>query len=169
MVLFVAAAAIAGFACYILRGQEAVTASARDAVSQIGDLLAELVFGMLIAACIGVLVPREKIGRWLGAKSGLRGILIATALGMITPGGPYASFPLVLGLAKAGADIGSLIAFLTAWAATSISRLVVWEIPLMGFDFGILRFLLSLPMPFVAGVIARNIIRNDPMRKGEHG
>lgn len=109
----------------------------------------------MIASAVGVLVPKDKVARWLGSESGFGGLAIAGALGMITPGGPYASFPLVLSLSKAGADIGALIAFLTAWAASSASRLFIWEIPMLGFDFAILRFVVSIPLPLIAGFLAR--------------
>lgn len=163
LAIFLTAAVAAGAACYVLRGEQVFAESVSDAGSQLVSLLVELVLGLVIASAVGVLVPKDKISRWLGAESGLRGLAIATALGMITPGGPFASFPLVLGLSKAGADIGALIAFLTAWAASSASRLLIWEIPMLGFDFAILRFLVSLPLPLIAGYLARVIMARYPL------
>lgn len=148
---------IAATAVYCLLGKVALKTSATDAWEQLVALLIELVLGLVIASAVGVLVPKDKVARWLGAESGFSGLLIASSLGMITPGGPYASFPLVLSLSKAGADIGALIAFLTAWAASSVSRLVIWEIPMLGFDFAMLRFVVSVPLPLLAGFAARAI------------
>jgi uncharacterized membrane protein YraQ (UPF0718 family) len=156
-IIFLTITITAATTCYHLRGEVAVKASATDAWEQLVALLTELGLGLVIASAVGVLVPKDKVARWLGAESGFSGLLIASALGMITPGGPYASFPLVLSLSKAGADIGALIAFLTAWAASSISRLVIWEIPMLGFDFAMLRFAASVPLPLLAGFAAREI------------
>jgi uncharacterized membrane protein YraQ (UPF0718 family) len=78
------------------------------------------------------------------------------------PGGPFASFPLVLALSQAGADIGALIAFLVAWAAIGINRLLIWEIPFMGLEFSALRFVSSLPLPLIAGAIARYLWNRYP-------
>lgn len=165
LVIFLIAAVAAGSACYMLRGEQVFSESVRDAGSPLVSLLVELVLGLIIASAVGVLVPKDRISRWLGAESGLRGLAIATGLGMITPGGPFASFPLVLGLSRAGADIGALIAFLTAWAASSASRLLIWEIPMLGFDFAILRFLVSLPLPLIAGYLARVIMARYPIAR----
>jgi uncharacterized membrane protein YraQ (UPF0718 family) len=156
-IIFLTITTIAATAVYCLHGEVAVKTSATDAWGQLVALLIELVLGLVIASAVGALVPKDKVARWLGAESGFSGLLIASSLGMITPGGPYASFPLVLGLSKAGADIGALIAFLTAWAASSVSRLVIWEIPMLGFDFAMLRFVVSVPLPLVAGFAARVI------------
>ena len=38
-------------------------------------------------------------------------------------------------------------------------RLVIWEIPFLGFDFSMLRFVICLPMGIVAGIIARRLAR----------
>lgn len=153
--IFVIAAALAAIACYIIRGEQAVVDGVHEAGNQLGSVVLQLFCGIVVASAISALVPRDKVRGWLGSESGTRGLVIASALGAIMPGGPFASFPLVLALAKAGADIGALIAFLTAWAALSRSRLLIWEIPLLGFDFGMLRLVSSLPLPLLAGFLAR--------------
>ena len=153
--IFVIGAVLAAIACYIIRGEQAVFDGVHEAGSQLGGVFLQLFCGIVVASAISVLVPRDKVRGWLGSESGARGLVIASALGAIMPGGPFASFPLVLALAKAGADIGALIAFLTAWAALSLSRLLIWEIPLLGFDFGMLRLVASLPLPLLAGFLAR--------------
>lgn len=163
-VIFLSMAVLAAAACYLLRGGDALKASVNEAWGQLASLLAELALGLVIASAIGVLVPKDKVARWLGEESGFSGLLIAGTLGMITPGGPYASFLLVLSLSRAGADSGALIAFLTAWAASSVSRLVIWEIPMLGFDFAMLRFIVSVPLPLLAGFAARAIAARYPLR-----
>ena len=60
-----------------------------------------LVFAFAIAGLVQVLVPRDFIVKWLGEGSGIKGILIATVVGGLTPGGPYVSFPIVASLYKA--------------------------------------------------------------------
>jgi uncharacterized membrane protein YraQ (UPF0718 family) len=93
----------------------------------------------------------------MGAESGTRGLLVATLCGMAMPGGPMAAFPLVLVLAQAGADRGALIAFVTAWALNGFQRVLVWEVPLLGADFALLRFLCGLPLGVLAGLLARRV------------
>lgn len=145
--------------CWALRGREEVVVHAGEAGTMILDVLPQLGLGVVIASFLSVLLPRDRVARLLGEQAGLRGILLATGIGAILPGGPFASFPLVLTLFKAGADMGPLIAFLVSWGTIGLSRLMIWEIPFMGLDFGILRLLASLPIPILAGLTARWLVR----------
>jgi uncharacterized membrane protein YraQ (UPF0718 family) len=135
-------------------------------VRQALALLPALAAALLLGALIGVLVPRERVAQALGAASGLRGLALAQAFGMATPGGPFASFPLVHALAKAGADRGALVTFLTAWSLTGFNRLLVWELPIMGAGFAGLRFVASLPLAIPAGLLARRLARRRFGRGG---
>lgn len=153
-VVFGVISALAGALCYLLRGESGFLAGLDMARGQFVDVAVQLIFGLLIAASISVLLPRDKVARWLGQESGFRGLLIATALGALMPGTPLAVFPIIAALSQAGARNGTLVAFLASWAALSVSRLFVWEIPLLGLDFGLLRMLVGLPLPFLAGYLA---------------
>src|SRR5690606_20214012 len=81
-------------------------------------------------------------------------VVLACFLGVVMPGGPFASFPLVYALGRSGAGTGALIAFLVAWATVGFQRLLIWEIPFMGAEFALLRFIVSLPLPIIAGLVA---------------
>ena len=52
-----------------------------------------------------------------------------------------------------------LVAYLTAWGALSLNRLLVWEIPFFGLSLPLLRFMISLPLPLIAGLVARRLWR----------
>ena len=62
---------------------------------------------------------------------------------------------MVYALWVAGADAGALIAFISAWSLIGFNRLIVWELPLLGGEFTALRYIVCLPLPIVAGLIAR--------------
>ncbi|GIX08388.1 permease [Elioraea sp.] len=147
----------AALACWLLRG----TAGLARGLARAGDLallvLPVLMPALVLAGLVQAGVARERITRWLGADSGLRGLGLATLAGIATPGGPMAAFPLVLALAAGGADRGALIAFITAWALNGFSRILVWEVPVLGPEFAALRFLASLPLPLLAGLVARRL------------
>lgn len=159
---FVALALAAGAASLAIDGRQAVAASTSRALVQIAALVPHVALGLLVAAAVTVLVPRHRVAGWLGRESGLCGLFLATGLGAIMPGGPFASFPLVYALGQAGADMGALVAFLAAWSSIGLNRLLVWEIPLMGWEFTGLRFAASLPLPIVAGLVARAVCRRYP-------
>ena len=144
-------------ACFALKGWGGVTNALNFTVLLVAQIAPIMLISMLMAAFVQVLVPRDKVSKWLGRESGFRGILIATGAGAIIPGGPWVSFPLVLALAVAGADVGALVAFLTAWSVIPISRLLVWEMPFLGGEFVLIRMTVSIIIPLAAGLIARQI------------
>jgi uncharacterized membrane protein YraQ (UPF0718 family) len=115
-----------------------------------------LVFAFAIAGLVQVLVPREFIVKWLGEGSGIKGILIATVVGGLTPGGPYVSFPIVASLYKAGASVGTVVAFVTSWSVWAFNRLPL-EIGLVGPKLAIARFLTTLIVPPLAGLFAQAV------------
>ena len=79
----------------------------------------EVALGFALAGLITVLIPPDLIGHAIGEESGVRGVLIATVAGILTPGGPFLQFPLVASLARGGAGVGPLAAYLTAWSPRS--------------------------------------------------
>ena len=166
--LFVAVlAAVSGGLCLYLKGWAGV-ARAADTFAGLAIQIAPLVvIAVLMAGFIQALVSRERVSRWLGTESGMRGILLASVAGAITPGGPWISFPLVVALSAAGADRGAMVAYITAWTAIAMHRTLVWEIPLMGGEFAFVRVLASLPLPIIAGLIARQLpLRFTPPGSG---
>lgn len=152
---FAAAALTAGGLCFWLHGMEAVERAFVTAGGIILQILPQIVGGIFIAGLAQVLIPKEAVSRWLGEEAGMRGLLIAEVAGALTPGGPFGSFALVYALGKVGADIGVLICYITSWTLLSLLRLVIWEIPFLGPDFSLLRYVICLPMGIGAGLIAR--------------
>jgi len=155
--IFSAIAFIAGGICYS-KGKEVFCTGLGASWSMFLNVAPRLGAAFLMAGFVEVLVPKDLITKWIGEKSGLRGILIATLAGVLTPGGPMISFPLIAALYKLGADMGPLVGYLTSWELLGIQRVIVWEIPFMGMKFASLRFVVSLGLPIVAGVIARKLV-----------
>lgn len=164
---FAVIAVASGAAVWWNEGGAAVEIAVRSAVAIIATVAPQIVGGLLIGGMIQQLVPRETVARLLGGKSGLRGIVLACGLGMVTPGGPFTSFPLVYALYAAGADIGALVAYLCAWAMIGLNRLIIWELPLLGPDMALLRLLVCLPLPILAGFLARHIGRHPRLAMPE--
>jgi uncharacterized membrane protein YraQ (UPF0718 family) len=98
------------------RGEGQHVAGLRFAVWVTVQILPLLVFAFIVAGMVEVLVPRETLSSWVGAKSGLKGILLATVAGGLCPGEPYVSLPIVAGLLRSGASLGVVVAFLTSWS-----------------------------------------------------
>lgn len=122
-----------------------------------GNLLLQitplLILAFIIAGMVQVLIPQEIISRWVGMESGFRGILIGSAIGGILPGGPFVSMPIVAGLLRTGASIGTMVALLTAWSLLAFTRLPM-EIGLLGWKFTFIRLACVFFFPPIAGFIA---------------
>ena len=120
-------------------------------------LIPKLGAAVLIARFIQVLLPADFFGRYMGEEKGLKGMAIATAAGAVTPGGPMTSFPLVTMLRDTGTGVGALVAYVTSWTTMGLQRVFMWEVPLMGAEFAIVRFVASMPLPIIAGLLSRAV------------
>jgi len=112
-----------------------------------------LVLAFVVAGMVQVLVPKELISNWVGAASGFKGIIIGTVLGSLAPGGPFVSMPIAAGLLRAGAGVGTMVAFLTGWSLLAFSRMPL-EVGIMGWKFTAIRLVCTFFFPPVAGWIA---------------
>lgn len=162
-VLALAAAA----AVYVRDGQAHFLAILGDDLWLLVDMLPKVVAGCLIAVFVTVLMPREMVARWVGAESGFSGLAIAAAVGAVLPGGPITIYPVAGAFLAMGADGGAVIAFLASWNLVGSTRALVWELPFFGAHFVLWRVLLSLPLPFLAGILARYVIRAFQLKLGD--
>ena len=112
-----------------------------------------LVLAFVVAGMIQVLIPQELISKWVGVESGFRGIIVGTVLGSLAPGGPFVSMPIAAGLLRAGAGVGTMVAFLTGWSLLALSRMPL-EVGIMGWKFTAIRLACTFFFPPVAGWIA---------------
>ncbi|MCK8516072.1 permease [Methylonatrum kenyense] len=157
-VFFVLLALGAGLAVLLLRGADAFNTALADGLGLLLLIMPIVVAAVLVGAYVQAMVPREAMERWLGGSSGMRGLLLATAAGSLTPGGPFAAFPLVLALYRSGAAVPVCVTYLTSWSVLGINRALVWELPLLGPEFTLTRLLVSLPLPLIAGLLTRGLL-----------
>jgi uncharacterized membrane protein YraQ (UPF0718 family) len=126
------------------------------------DILPKVLAGCLIGAFVAAVLPREFVSRWIGADSGVTGLVIATAVGAIMPGGPFTIYPLAGALLAIGAGVGPAVAFVTSWTLIGLNRAIIWEAPFLGVDFVTTRMIVSLPLPILAGLGAHWLARIVP-------
>lgn len=154
---FLAFALVSGAACWAFAGPEVFQSALRNDLPLLLNLTPRILVALLIAALIWVMLPRDHISRLVGSESGLAGLAIASLAGTITPGGPSSAYALLAALAVSGADRGAVVAYITAWGTLGLQRILVWDVPFMGSEFAMLRILVSLILPIVAGIIARKL------------
>ena len=112
-----------------------------------------LIMAFVVAGMVQAILPRELLTKWVGTESGWRGIIIGTIAGGLSPGGPYVSLPVVAGLLKAGAGVGTMVAFLTGWSLWAVGRLPM-EIGILGWKFTLIRLACTFFFPPIAGMLA---------------
>jgi len=154
-IVITALAVSAGIRVYLRDGWEHFVNIFTSDLGLFGLMLPKVLAGCLIGAFVTLLLPRETIARWVGAESGLTGILVATVAGAILPGGPFTIYPVAGAFLLAGADAGAACAFVIAWTLIGYTRAIVWELPFFGLEFVTWRLIFSLPLPVIAGLLAR--------------
>lgn len=141
------------------KGQSQHLVGLKSAATMTYQILPMLIFAFIIAGMIQVLLPRELVTKWIGAESGFRGILIGTVAGGFSPGGPYVSLPIAVGLLKSGAGVGTMVAYLTGWSLWAISRLPM-ELGMLGWRLSLIRLACTFFFPPIAGLLAQYFFSN---------
>lgn len=137
-----------------VKGQGQHISGMRSALNMTVEILPLLFFSFAVAGMIQVLLPRELLSKWVGLESGMRGILIGTVAGSLTPGGPYVTLPLAAGLLRSGASVGTMVAFLTGWSLWAFNRLPM-EVGILGWKYALIRLASTFLFPPLAGLIAQ--------------
>lgn len=142
------------------RGQGEHIAGFKSAMDITIQLLPMLIFAIIIAGMLQALLPHDTVEKWVGGESGMRGILIGTVAGAIVPGGPYVCLPIAAGLLRAGAGVGTMVAFITGWSLWAIARLPI-EVGVLGWKFTLIRIASTFFFPPIAGIIAKALFDNQ--------
>jgi len=124
---------------------------ARNGLALLWFIIPRLVPALILAGMLQVVIPQETVARYFGRQSGLSAICMASVAGVITPGGPMVSVPLLVVLSNSGMALGPLVAYMTAWSLFGMQRIIAWEAPLMGWHFVAVRTASSLVFPIIAG------------------
>ncbi len=144
------------------RGEGEHLVGLRSAFAMFVQIIPLLLFAFVIAGMVPILLPKELLSKWIGAESGFRGILVGSFAGGLAPGGPFVSLPIVAGLLNSGANIGTMVAFLTGWSLWAVSRIPM-EVGILGWKFTLIRLASTLIFPPIAGLIANYFFANTKL------
>lgn len=156
--LILAAVAVILLAIAFWRGRDLPLAGLLAGGRTLWRNLPLLLLGFVVAGLAQVLIPRDLITRWLGTEAGIKGVLIGCVVGGLVPGAPYATFPLIAALYQAGASLGAVVGFVSAWALWSVSRLPV-EMALIDARPALIRYAITFVVPPIAGLSAEAVAR----------
>jgi uncharacterized membrane protein YraQ (UPF0718 family) len=161
----IAAIALAAAATVYWRdGRDHFLAILGSDLTLFAEMLPKVLAGCLIGTFVTLLLPRELVARWVGHESGFTGLLIAAFFGFFLPGGPITIYPVAGAFLIMGADAGAVVSFIVSWTLIGYTRALVWELPFFGSDFVLWRIAEALPLPIVAGLLARIVVRAGLMR-----
>jgi uncharacterized membrane protein YraQ (UPF0718 family) len=115
----------------------------------------------ILLGLLDVWVPRERMIRYMGEGSGLKGTILAFLIGSFAAGPLYGAFPFAAALMKKGASFSNILIFIGAWSTT--------KIPMLLFEIGALgpRFALSRLAIDIAGIIVIAAAIKRSLPKGE--
>ena len=129
------------------------------------DYLKEIVLIMppvfILMGLLEVWIPKDKIQKWLGSGSGIKGAALSFALGTLPTGPLYVAFPMAGSLLKKGARVSNMVIFMGSWGALKIPQLIV-EVKFLGLPFTALRFILTLLALILMGMLIEFLLLNHP-------
>lgn len=118
----------------------------------------------ILVAIIQAWIPTRVIVKHFGDGSGIKGILIAFAVGSLSAGPIYAAFPVCKMLYKKGASIKNIVIILSSWAVIKVPMLIT-EVKFMGTHYMLVRWFFTiiaiLMMALLMGKLA-NIKKDLP-------
>jgi len=135
--------ALAATAVVWIINRETGTKAVTGTLASLKELLLVLPPIFIILGLLDVWVPRERMVKYLGESSGLRGILIAFVLGSAAAGPLYGAFPVAQVLIRKGASMRNVLILLGAWSTTKIPMLM-FEYANLGATFALTRLAIDL-------------------------
>ncbi|MCY0875806.1 MAG: permease [Firmicutes bacterium] len=107
---------------------------------------------LLMAGLMEGALQKSVIVRLFGADSGVKGVLLAAALGALGTGSRWGVYPLAAAMLSAQASLASVMTFTTSWMLISIPRSAS-EFPFFGVRLTFLRMLLSFGAALIVGFV----------------
>lgn len=118
----------------------------------------------LLLGLLDVWVPRETLMKIMGPGSGIKGPVIAFAIGSAAAGPLYGAFPVTAVLMKKGASFTNILIFIGAWSTTKIPMLL-FEMKALGFRFALARLLIDIPGIIVIAFALKMVIPHTEVEK----
>jgi uncharacterized membrane protein YraQ (UPF0718 family) len=143
-----------------LRDPGAPLVGLRVGLGLLKEIGPRLIAALIMTGMLQILLSPELVERWLGRAAGHRAIFIAFVAGILTPGGPMVSFPMMAVFYQSGASMPALVTYVTSWSLFGFQRVIAWELPFMGGRFVLARVLPTLALPIVAGYLVRFFYRD---------
>jgi uncharacterized membrane protein YraQ (UPF0718 family) len=136
-----------------LKGEQRHILGITEASKTLLNVVPTLIGAFLIAGYVRVLLPENVVREWLGDESGIRGIVVGYAAGILTFGGPFISFPIAASLYHAGGSVKTVTMYITSWALWG-GGIIFYEFSILGPKLFTIRLVACIFFPLLAGLIA---------------
>lgn len=142
------------FVCYsfLFDFKPGIEISKSNVVPFLLEMLAFLPLMFILIGLFDVWVPKEKVMKFIGKDSGIKGFILIFILATIQAGPLYAAFPIAHLLWKKGASIKNVFIYLGFFSSLKIP-MMIFEIGFLGLKFSILRTLFSIPVFILIAIV----------------
>ncbi|AZT90649.1 permease [Caldicellulosiruptor changbaiensis] len=118
----------------------------------------------LLLGLLDTWVPRETIIKYLGEKSGIKGVLLSIFLGSAAAGPLYGAFPVAEVMIKKGAKFSNILIFLGAWSTLKIP-MFLFEMTSLGTKFAITRWIVDVIGIILIAVLTDKLINSEEKQR----
>lgn len=135
-------------------------------VNILNEMSPYLLLGFLIAGVLHVLMPYNKVVKYLGGKN-LRSVVNASVLGVPLPLCSCGVIPTGLSFYKNGASKGSSVSFLISTPQTGVDSMMV-TYSMLGLPLAILRPVIAFVTGILGGLLTNASTRKDLPEQGSN-
>lgn len=118
----------------------------------------------VLLGLLDVWVPKETMIKYMGEKSGLKGIVLSFIIGSAAAGPLYGAFPVAAVFMKKGVKFSNILIFIGAWSTTKIPMLL-FESSALGSKFAITRLLIDIPGIIIIAYLLTSFVSKDEIDK----
>lgn len=163
--IFFVVVAAAYILMFIITPDMGIT-SIKNSSYYIKEMLIIMPVIFVLTALLDTWIAKEKITKYLGKESKVKGIILSFVLGSISAGPIYAAFPMCVMLHKKGASVRNLVIILSSWAVIKVPMLLN-EAKFLGIKFMAIRWVLTVIAIVVFSWITSNIIKDEDIAQKE--
>ncbi|MCY6483430.1 permease [Clostridium aestuarii] len=107
----------------------------------------------ILLGLLDVWIPKQTMMKYMGEKSGIKGIVLSILLGSAAAGPLYGAFPIAAVFMKKGVKFSNVLIFIGAWSTTKIP-MFLFETSALGTRFAVTRLLVDIPgIIFIAYIL----------------
>ncbi|MFB6200738.1 MAG: permease [Halorhabdus sp.] len=152
--------AIVVYGWLVLDAPATARASAVSGVKTFVQMFTLILASLLIASAIETLLPREALAGWIGDAAGARGVILSGLIGGLLPGGPYATYPIIRGVADRGASYPAMLMMLIGYSLIGLGR-VPFGLAFFGIEIVVARLAIAVGTTVVLSLLVYAVAQTD--------